>query len=67
MIKQEGGSELTRISVICKNEKCGKEFVCETDGNEGEAFKSPNSQIVIIERCPNCSYTNRIVVPSPEG
>lgn len=58
---------MTGISVICKNETCGKEFVCETDGNEGEAFKSPGSQMVIIERCPLCNYANRIVIPSPEG
>ncbi len=35
---------MARISVICKNEKCGEEFVCETDGNEGEAFKSLGSR-----------------------
>lgn len=57
---------MTKISVICKNEKCGKEFVCETDGNYGEAFKSPG-QMVTIERCPHCNYANRIAVPSPEG
>lgn len=61
---------MTKISVICKNEKCGKEFVCETDGDEEEvyAFKSPGqSQMVIIERCPHCNYANRIVVTSSEG
>lgn len=58
---------MAKISIICKNETCGKEFVCDTDGKEGEAFKSPGSQIVIIERCPHCSYANRIAVPSLEG
>ena len=66
MIRQMGGSVVAKISVICKNEKCRKEFVCETDGNDGEAFKSLG-QMVIIERCPHCSYANRIVVPPSEG
>lgn len=65
MIRKEGGSVVAKISVICKNEKCGREFVCETDGND-EAFKSPG-RMVIIERCPHCSYANRIVVRSSEG
>lgn len=56
---------MAKIPVICKNEKCGKEFFCETDGTKTEAFKSPG-QMVIIERCPHCSYANRIVVPSSE-
>lgn len=58
---------MAKISVICKNEKCKKEFICDTDGDKEEAFKFPGSQIVIIERCPHCNYNNRIVAPSPEG
>ncbi|GAB6264770.1 MAG: hypothetical protein STSR0001_02140 [Methanothrix sp.] len=57
---------MARISVICKNEKCGREFVPETDGDDGEAFKSPG-QMVIIVRCPYCGCANRIVMPHSEG
>lgn len=56
---------MAKISVICKNEKCGREFVCETNGDDKEAFRG--SKMVIIERCPHCKYANRIVVPSSEG
>jgi hypothetical protein len=56
---------VAKIPVICK--KCEKEFVCDTEGNDGEAFKSLGSQIVIIERCTNCGHPNRITVPSSEG
>ncbi len=56
---------MAKIPVICK--KCEKEFVCDTEGNEGEAFKSLGSKIVIIERCTHCGHPNRIMVPSSEG
>ena len=55
---------MSKIPVICK--KCEKEFFCDTEGNEGEAFKSPNSQIVIIERCKHCGHANRVIVPFSE-
>lgn len=55
---------MTTISVICK--KCNKEFACDTEDEEEVAFKSPDSKMVIIERCKHCGYANRIVVPSSE-
>jgi hypothetical protein len=65
MIRQEEARQVARISVICKNEKCGREFVPETDGDDGEAFKSPG-QMVIIVRCPYCGCANRIAMPHSE-
>jgi RNase P subunit RPR2 len=56
---------MSKIPVICK--KCEKEFICDTEGNEVEAFKSLSSQMVIIERCTHCGHANRVIVPYSEG
>ena len=53
------------VPVICV--KCKKEFNCDTEKNQGEAFKSLNSQMVIIGRCTHCGHLNRIEVPVSEG
>jgi hypothetical protein len=53
------------IQVICV--KCKKEFTCDTEKNQGEAYKSRDSQLIIIDRCMHCGYPNRIEVPALEG
>lgn len=55
---------MPKIAFICK--KCGTAGSCDTENNEGEAFRS-NGQMVIIERCNHCGHGNRIIIPSSEG
>jgi hypothetical protein len=53
------------IPVICV--KCNKEFICDTEKNQGEAYKSLNSHMIILPRCTHCNHLNRIEVPASEG
>jgi hypothetical protein len=56
---------MAKIPVICTN--CRKEFSCDTEKGESEAFRPTNSTIIIIGRCAHCGHLNRIEVPSQEG
>jgi hypothetical protein len=58
-------SDMSIIPVICV--KCKKEFTCDTERNQSEAYKSLNSQMIIINRCMHCGYPNRIEVPASGG
>jgi hypothetical protein len=48
------------ISVICV--KCKKEFTCDTEKDQGEAYRSTSSHMIIISGCTYCGYRNRIDV-----
>jgi hypothetical protein len=52
------------IPVICI--KCSEQFICDTEKNQGEAYKSLNFQLIIIDRCTHCGHPNRIEVPVSE-
>ena len=56
---------MAKFPVICT--KCNKEFTCDTERDEVEAYKSLDSPMIIIDRCKHCGHPNRIEVPSFEG